>query len=201
MNKSLVLDGPLWYTRNRLILYTKKDAAMKDPNTERSPYNNTTAGLLRILRDTDAAQRKLLLKNMITQESDQLSVELETDSGGLKTLVITRPSDQDRTNAIILERRDELKERGMKNGTYARYYFNRSPSQIGNIINGVKCPRDVILTGVLMMRYPLTADQTSHALMEVGHPGLFTDTYIARENLRNYVLRRLLTHINALGVP
>lgn len=164
-------------------------------------YRSGTAVLIAELEHTeDREQREKIWQSIRTKaEQEKLDVMVERDEDDNITYAAITGADR---NVLVYEvlyaRRDEMKARGVKNGQFARKLYGRSAQQIGNIVNGAKCPRDVFLTAILLMVRPYNWEDADHALMQVGLPGLFTETYLEQENRRNYVIGQLLDYIHSL---
>ena len=168
---------------------------MSDSPTSNTPYRGGTAEFLNAMKSKDFEERKKIWDQIVLKEGKELRMELLTDGKGNQQVILRHVSGLGRINSIIVDRRNELKSQGVSHGEYARQYLDRSAAQIGNILNGATCPRDVAINGILMMRTPFTVAETDHVLMEMGMAGLFTDTYLPNENIRNYILKQLLEHI------
>ena len=159
-------------------------------------YRSGTATLISLLQAQEVDDATIQWKRIKTREASYLKTEVRTNANGDAELVIYQPSRSETTKAIISDRRDELKKGGLAKSDYARVFFNRSPNQLNNIMNGkAPAPRDFILIGLLMMEEVYNSDDVNHALMESGHPGLFYNTYSKVDNFRNYILSRLFDHI------
>lgn len=172
-----------------------------DQHNDASHYNENTHHVLNILREADKDARQQLLKNLQSRDASKQSVEIISKQDGSQCLCLYHPSDKARLERFILNRFDEFRSKGMTKKQYAKHFFNCSSSYICNIISRESCPRDVLITGALMMHPPLSAAELDHALMEVGHPGLFTNTYDQDTNLRNFVLKRFLGFVAEAKVP
>ena len=165
------------------------------------PYEAETARFIQVLTDANFQKRLELWNRIVTEDSDKLRMTIELDDHNQERIVLRMPSKKQRTADIIVERRQELKEKGVSNSDYARHFFNCSPSRIGNIRNGATCPRDYLINAALMQKTPPTVREMNHLLMEAQHPGLFTDTYLVDENRRNYMLICLFDHIESNSAP
>ena len=158
-------------------------------------YRNGTAGLVNFLIEQQTADAKENWKLVKNQKPRHVNVEVTTAEDGSAEIVISQPSSADRASSIIMGRQDAFKAMGIKKGQFAKIYYTCSASQIWNVTNKkASPPRDFILIGLLMMEHVYDSEKASHALMEVAHPGLFTNTYDATVNIRNYVLAHIFDH-------
>lgn len=175
-----------------------------DPEYEQvkfdTAYNLNTFNALEILRKADAAKRQEMLQNLKKKDAPMQSVELVTLEDGSQSLCLYHPSEKERLNHYIMNRFPEFRAQGMTKKQYAKHFFNCSSSNLCNIITRESCPRDILIAGALMMNPPLNARELDHALMEVGHPGLFTNTYDQDENIRNHVLKRFFDYVAQVNV-
>ena len=140
-------------------------------------YNINTSIALHILRTADEKKRQEMLQNLKKADASMQSVELLILEDGSQSLCLYHPSEKARLNHYIMNRFAEFRAQGMTKKQYAKYFFNCTSSNLCNIISRESCPRDILITGALMMSPPLNARELDHALMEVGLPGLFTNTY------------------------
>ena len=168
-----------------------------DKETYGAGYRPGTAALINLLQTQDVDEATNRWKRIKTQKATHLQVDIQTTADGCTELVLSLPSSAERAKAIISDRRDSLKKQGISKADFARVFYNRQPTQLCNILSGrAAAPRDFILIGLLMMEQVYNSTDVSHALMEVGHPGLFTRTYNREENIRNYVLGKMFDMIS-----
>ena len=163
-------------------------------------YNSNTFYALEILRKADDDKRREMIQNLKKEDALMQRVQLDILEDGSLSLCLYHPNDKDRLTHYILNRFPEFRAQGMTKKQYAKHFFNCTSSNLCNIITRESCPRDILITGALMMNPPLNARELDHALMEVGLPGLFTNTYDQSENIRNYVLTCFFEHVAKVNV-
>lgn len=163
-------------------------------------YGTQTAGVISLFSQSSEEELRRLLDNIKIEESKKQRVYLKDAADGGKHLHIERPTDKERANVIMLASLEE----GLRKGVLAKEYLNISPQHFSMIIGEKQCNKaslDLIVCAALVLRHPFGIDQVDHVLMEIERAGLFTDTYDEIQNLRNYILRKLLAYAQEHECP
>lgn len=171
----------------------------QDSFIKRIHYRGGTLNAIDEIRNLSEEDSEKLMEHIVIEEKKHQRVFTE-GTEEKKKLHLQRPSDQDRSNTILLAPLNE----GLKKGELANEYYNISPQYLSMLISpdyGNKVTQNLIISAVLLPRKPVTVDDVNHILMELCLPGLFDKTGDKAANRRNRVLCKLLEYAQTNPCP
>lgn len=141
-----------------------------------STYKDGTMQIIRQLGERDVE---------IVQNSD--TVVLRVSSQDFEKIM---PSDGDRARDVILSPKLDNET---KKALAERYGVDPATLSKVTAVYRYKPPtRDLVLCAILQQSPVPTVNEASHILMQMRHPGLFTETSYKKENQRNWLLIQII---------